>query len=861
MSLRHRLIALSSTALIAVFMVFGLVLAQEPPTPSFDQSSAASFPLPDASWRHNSIDPGAEYGTTILITDIDGDSDQDIIVGAPFEDDQILGADVGAVYVYLNNIGLLPSSPSQIFKGKHAGDQFGYSLAAGDFKSDANIDLAVGAPGYVSMGTGKNVGAVYILPGIESPSNPLADEGIPTIEGEIEHTQFGYELAAVDNLSTGDDFDELIVGAPEYQGAGAALVYINLTTGFPPAPTFILGEGGNLSHFGYAMSAGDYNGDFYHQEVAVGAPKYEVSGTVDAGAVFVYALTETGTSPNFVYTATVEAAYFGDADGGLLGHDVDLVAMEPLSYTHADLLAGAPGYPIDGSTPGGALIYYQNEYFDPAADAAGRTALFDADWVGLGKQPGGMLGYSIVGTDFDMDGTTDIVGGAKLNDLNHPNEGAIFFYLTQNGSFPPAADPSWMAVGNHADGFFGADLASGDLMSSVPMGPMDVVVGAPGMETGGAVYHYQARSGLNLASQPTLNADSPASIGEQVAFNMPAVGGSDNVYLWNFGDGNSLLTESKTGAGQIISHSYQTAGQYVASLRVMNLAEMAYVTTVVDIVEPVSGLQLTASSPTRLGDPTNFVMTVAAGSPVTYRVDYGDGLGEVVFPAVLSPLAISNTYSSPGIYQAVITAENSINFVTKTKNIAVFKPQNIANGVGGNLTYDFTQGVQAGSKFTVAIPSDAINEDIEVRFTPRPNAGEYPDSGSGLLYFDLNAIPAAEADVSAYVECLFLPYISGGSGNGSGSSTVVNGVTSPCGSLIEYNFLQPVTITLKYPQAIIPNGVSESDMVFEYYDLKLSQWVDGAETCETPSTYQRDTVKNIIRLEICHQSRWSWRPR
>jgi PKD repeat protein len=79
---------------------------------------------------------------------------------------------------------------------------------------------------------------------------------------------------------------------------------------------------------------------------------------------------------------------------------------------------------------------------------------------------------------------------------------------------------------------------------------------------------------------------------------------------------------------------------------------------------PVAGLTATPDGPTALGETTNFVAGVSAGSNVGYAWDFGDGSSGV------GP-APSHTYAQPGSYLVRVTASNSVSQASAELQVVV----------------------------------------------------------------------------------------------------------------------------------------------------------------------------------------------
>jgi PKD repeat protein len=84
------------------------------------------------------------------------------------------------------------------------------------------------------------------------------------------------------------------------------------------------------------------------------------------------------------------------------------------------------------------------------------------------------------------------------------------------------------------------------------------------------VVNDEAISGL------TATNDSPSQLGTSTTLTATTTSGSNINYTWDFGD-------ESAGVGQVVSHSYQLAGIYTASVAATNSNSMLTTTTTVII--------------------------------------------------------------------------------------------------------------------------------------------------------------------------------------------------------------------------------------------------------------------------------------
>jgi hypothetical protein len=227
-------------------------------------------------------------------------------------------------------------------------DEFGASLAVGDFNGDSHPDLAIGEP------TGG--GFVWV--------RYSSSTGLPT--NIFSGTDNGDQLWDLRTLGTNSSSDD---------------------------------------RFGAALAAGDFNGDGKF-DLAVGVPLRDVGGFKDAGEVRVIygsASTGLGTSvrtPQIIhgltsiqlganFGASLTAWNFGRNECGPLS------CIPQLQLKTADLAIGIPHQIVDGLSDAGAVNVQYGSVANNGLSANGAAAI-TASSIGLGAQQGGRSRRRIV---------------------------------------------------------------------------------------------------------------------------------------------------------------------------------------------------------------------------------------------------------------------------------------------------------------------------------------------------------------------------------------------------------------------------------------------------------------------------------
>ncbi|MFH0903226.1 MAG: hypothetical protein V2A73_21565, partial [Pseudomonadota bacterium] len=174
----------------------------------------------------------ARFGLTSVSLDINLDGFSDFAVGAPILDTDSNGSQNGAVYVYLGGATGISSTPDFVVSGsKTTHQQFGRTIAAIDWNGDSHDDLAIGAPRDQSNLGGVFIfysdAITWEKPTETSYSTEVAASVSITPDGIdplFLGSYFGYSLAVVDY--DGDGRDDIAIGSPYMESTRGGTVVV-----------------------------------------------------------------------------------------------------------------------------------------------------------------------------------------------------------------------------------------------------------------------------------------------------------------------------------------------------------------------------------------------------------------------------------------------------------------------------------------------------------------------------------------------------------------------------------------------------------------------------------------------------------
>lgn len=467
------------------------------------QLSGAPFDASDVGPSHvwAGLDRYDRFGQAVdVLGDVDGDGAPDLIVLAGYA--AVVGIEAGAPYQVSGATGTM----SQLgWPGSAAGHDYGQALGGFDVDGDGDQDLIVGAPGAGSE-QGANAGIVEAWTGAEGAAilgghdhHSASDRFGFAVDGRGDVDGDGYPdlivVARSDAAPT--DFGPDIVNPDACTGyrssAGSVLVYRGGPIGLASTPSFVWfgpQEGGYVR----TMASGfDHNGDGY-DDIVVGSTDWGDGGGV--ALIHGQAANLTGTTvlcDAQVHLGTSRFDRMGAAVAGL--GDVDGDGCDEVAF-------GATGEELHDDWYNQGVVRVLWGWGGPGCATTPEVSALAVKVVGteLGEALAGggdvdgdgvpdlVVSGAAYRTSFAEVGVTWLVPGAWL--------GAVARQAMPGGALPQPEATSWSLllpeqglraryglVGQDAGGLWGASLA----LLPDPMDPARsmVAVGAPQANVGG----------------------------------------------------------------------------------------------------------------------------------------------------------------------------------------------------------------------------------------------------------------------------------------------------------------------------------------------------------------------------------------
>ncbi len=690
-------------------------------------------------------------------------------------------------------------------------------------QADSNFGFSVSTAGDVN-GDGFDdvlVGAPWFDGGEPAEGAVFAYYGTPSglpptyqwlVEGNVPHMELGFAVNPAGDVNA-DNFDDIIVGT-HFSPTGRALVFAGSPGGLLPAPLWVKDGEQPGDGFGMAVNtAGDVNGDNV-DDIIIGAPYFD-GGSEDDGRAYVFygPISSASLTPDWVAEGGVPDIYAG----GLFGYAVS-TAGDVNQDGFADVIIGEPLADNDGPVGLAALFGGSpNGLVQPGTGPASRD---DADWVSFGDFAYGSWFGAAVGLagDVNGDGFDDVIVGAPQYSYREIyGEGAAFVFTgtTPISNVNPLPDNSWTFYGGVSDAMLGHAVGSaGDIDQD---GYDEVIVGAPQYDND--VFPNKQPQAIHGGGAFILHG---------------APSGWD--WIWEF---SSNIPEAKLGtsvgtAGDVNGDGY--ADVIFGTPQMANPGGTLGEAFALFGSGQIEGLTAFNDSPTTLGQPTQFGATFDAGGALEFAWDLGDGAQAV-------GAFVQHVYAHPGQYTAVLTATSFTDEMTATTAVTVSQSSLINPVSGGHLEF---VNEETGFGTKVDVPPGAVTETLQLSYTPLTTITQPSPENSVGYYFDLNTGPPN------FAHQLYLPLVVKGEGGGTAVSHP-NDIASPASS---YTFAKPVTVTIVYTDAgLTPQ--EELSLKLLYWNKEQQDWLDIALECDLEDTYAYFPEQNYFTVQVCHLSRFS----
>ncbi len=388
---------------------------------------------------------------------------------------------------------------------------------------DAFADLLIGAPGEDVSGN-EHAGAVFVTMGraggLAVGTTLMLTQDTPGLRGAAEpHDRFG--AAVVSGDFNGDTFSDIAIGIPgEAVDGHSAAGAVQIVYGGPGGPSLSdlvftqsnlgIGDAGAGDRFGGVLTVGNFDSDAY-DDLAIGAPGENVTGSVGAGEVDVLYGSASGITGTYVqkFTLSVPGLPGTPQRGDRFGAALAAASFDGVGPQ--DLVIGVPGKNVGGVRDAGMVIVLQSDSWGLVAVGA---QIWHRETPGIVGSPGrgDRFGSALAAYAWGADGRGDLAVGVPGEDVDGARDaGAVHVIegtaagLSSDFDFLLHEDTNGVPRASSAGDRFGSVLGVGGLAGD---GREDLIVGVPdetvaGVEAAGVVYaiptYYNSPTGYGTA--------------------------------------------------------------------------------------------------------------------------------------------------------------------------------------------------------------------------------------------------------------------------------------------------------------------------------------------------------------------------
>ena len=662
--------------------------------------------------------------------DVNGDGYGDVVVGIPNYDNT--QTNEGAVLIFHGSAsgltGLDPSTADTVIGSSKSQSNLGYSVCgAGDVNGDGYDDIIVGARQWTD---GQPLeGAAFVFHGaaggIASTDDPSAEVDA-YIQSQYAFAYLGTSVSGAGDVN-GDGYDDVIVGASEYESngnnEGGAFVFLGSASGIQgstPATAHAYLDGNkDFAFLGWSVSgAGDVNGDGY-DDIITGAYRYD-NGSSEEGVAVVFLGSAggiTGTSPldaHALLESNQEGARFGTSVSG---------AGDINNDGYDDIIVGAPRYDNGQDSEGIIAVFLGS-----ASGIVGRTPA-SAHAMIESNQPSAQLGISVSGAgDINNDSYDDVIIGASFYEIEHSDEGAAFVFLGGSAGIE-GSDPSFatsIIEAGQSEAEMGYSVSgAGDVNGD---GLTDIIIGAPEYTRDES---HEGAAIVSLGSRPTADFTASSSSGPESETTVDL-----EVVL------SSAIFDECTIEYAVTGGTAISGVDFVLSSGTLTFAPGVLSETVSLAIVDDSYNELSETIIIQLTNPVNCSLGIGEH---TYTLLDDDDL-----PAILFSSAQSGTDESASPVAVAVSLSNE-----SALTVEVAYTVTGGNATGGGIDYmlttgrlTFDPGVTTRNLSIVVVNDELDEEDesVEVSLMSPVNATIGTTSLHTLTIFDNDAAPVVSFD-------------------------------------------------------------------------------------------------------------------